>query len=209
MARGFRNCLISNSTDDKNYSWNAHALLNAITEDICQACRRFEHLLSINPPYVGAYSISSGLLLQKLEFLSSFKVNNSFHMSAPEKTEDDDGVVERESVQGRYVRYGEQIGRGRFKAVYRGFDEKLGMDVAWAKIDGTENHLTQPELEQVLREVEDGQKLKHDNVINYYLVRGWSRVLLSCSLCQMGLIRCCHTEGILRPSSPPPPPPPV
>mmetsp|Transcript_43058 Transcript_43058/g.102220 ORF Transcript_43058/g.102220 Transcript_43058/m.102220 type:complete len:419 (+) Transcript_43058:474-1730(+) len=90
-------------------------------------------------------------------------------MSATEGGDDDDGVVEREHVVNRYVRYGEQIGRGRFKAVYRGFDEKLGMDVAWAKIDATQNNLTQQELEQVLKEVQDGQKLKHAHVINYYL----------------------------------------
>lgn len=91
-------------------------------------------------------------------------------MSASRPEDDGDDVVERETVMGRYVRYGEQIGRGRFKAVYRGFDEKLGMDVAWAKIDGTENNLDQHELEQVLTEVQDGQKLKHNHVINYYLV---------------------------------------
>jgi serine/threonine protein kinase len=84
---------------------------------------------------------------------------------------DDDGVVEQEGLLGRYVRYGELLGRGRFKAVYRGFDEKQGTDVAWAKIDGNENDLTKEEMEQVLREVEDGQKLKHDNIIKYHLVR--------------------------------------
>ena len=94
------------------------------------------------------------------------------NMSGAEGKEDDEGVVERDSVLGRYVRYAEQIGRGRFKAVYRGFDEKLGIDVAWAKISGTENNLTQPELEKVLKEVENGQKLKHENVVKYYLVRG-------------------------------------
>lgn len=83
---------------------------------------------------------------------------------------DDDGVVEHETQQGRYVRYNELLGQGRFKRVYRGFDERQGTDVAWAKIDGVDNGLSTEEMEQVLREVQDGQKLKHDNIINTHLV---------------------------------------
>mmetsp|Transcript_48010 Transcript_48010/g.120256 ORF Transcript_48010/g.120256 Transcript_48010/m.120256 type:complete len:427 (-) Transcript_48010:164-1444(-) len=82
---------------------------------------------------------------------------------------DDDGVVEHETQQGRYVRYNELLGQGRFKRVYRGFDERQGTDVAWAKIDGVDNGLSTEEMEQVLREVQDGQKLKHDNIINTHL----------------------------------------
>lgn len=39
------------------------------------------------------------------------------------------------------------VGSGRFKTVYRGFDEKRGIDVAWSKIDGLQNELSQQQVQ--------------------------------------------------------------
>jgi WNK lysine deficient protein kinase len=38
------------------------------------------------------------------------------------------------SPTGRYIRYGEVLGRGAYKVVFRGFDKEQGIEVAWSKI---------------------------------------------------------------------------
>mmetsp|Transcript_21805 Transcript_21805/g.60596 ORF Transcript_21805/g.60596 Transcript_21805/m.60596 type:complete len:413 (-) Transcript_21805:324-1562(-) len=113
-------------------------------------------------------------------------------MSSKDEDGDDDGVVEHDPIENRYARYSEQIGQGRFKTVYRGFDERLGLDVAWAKISGLENDLTEAELEQVLCEVRDGQKLVHPHVVNYYLA--WADYENQC----INFITELFTSGNLR-----------
>eukprot|EP01023_Acetabularia_acetabulum_P055417 TRINITY_DN6397_c0_g2_i1.p2 TRINITY_DN6397_c0_g2~~TRINITY_DN6397_c0_g2_i1.p2 ORF type:complete len:205 (+),score=43.72 TRINITY_DN6397_c0_g2_i1:186-800(+) len=48
-------------------------------------------------------------------------------------------IFDEESIEvydnGRYFRSTEQIGKGKFKLVFRGFDAKGGQDIAWSKIN--------------------------------------------------------------------------
>ena len=48
--------------------------------------------------------------------------------------DDDDDVVEERDPSGRFARYDQKVGKGRFKCVYKGFDEKQGIDIAWSKV---------------------------------------------------------------------------
>ncbi len=48
--------------------------------------------------------------------------------------DDDDDVVEERDPSGRFARYDQRVGKGRFKCVYKGFDEKQGIDIAWSKV---------------------------------------------------------------------------
>ncbi|XP_021748204.1 probable serine/threonine-protein kinase WNK10 isoform X3 [Chenopodium quinoa] len=69
---------------------------------------------------------------------------------------------------GRYVRFGEVLGKGAFKSVYRAFDEVNGIEVAWNRVK-INDVLRSPEgLEKLYSEVNLLKKLKHENIIKLY-----------------------------------------
>ncbi|XP_021767292.1 probable serine/threonine-protein kinase WNK10 isoform X2 [Chenopodium quinoa] len=84
----------------------------------------------------------------------------------------DDEAGEPEFVEkdptGRYVRFGEVLGKGAFKSVYRAFDEVNGIEVAWNRVK-ISDVLRSPEgLEKLYSEVNLLKKLKHENIIKLY-----------------------------------------
>ena len=56
----------------------------------------------------------------------------------------------------RFSRYGIEVGRGRFKHVYKGFDEKQGIDVAWSKVLQEHNQLTDEQMAIIATEMKVG-----------------------------------------------------
>lgn len=60
------------------------------------------------------------------------------------------------------------MGEGRFKHVYRGFDEKQGIDIAWSKIIAEPNHLSHKKMERIVEELSEGIELDHPHVIKSY-----------------------------------------
>ena len=48
--------------------------------------------------------------------------------------DDEDDEVEERDPSGRFARYTTKVGKGRFKCVFKGFDEKQGIDIAWSKV---------------------------------------------------------------------------
>ena len=74
---------------------------------------------------------------------------------------------------GRFSRYRHLVGRGRFKSVYKGFDEKQGIDIAWSKIEASNNHLSHEQMKKIVEEISYGLGLDHAHVIR---VRGWYTV---------------------------------
>ena len=60
------------------------------------------------------------------------------------------------------------MGSGRFKSVYKGFDEKRGVDVAWSKINGEDNDLSPDQMDQVVQGLSNGLGLDHQHVIKMY-----------------------------------------
>ncbi|KAK3256499.1 serine threonine-protein kinase [Cymbomonas tetramitiformis] len=78
-------------------------------------------------------------------------------------------VVERDPT-GRWNRYNELLGRGSFKMVYKGFDTKEGIEVAWNKVN-TSGPLTTEDKERLYREVQILGEIQ-----NPYIIRclgGW------------------------------------
>lgn len=53
--------------------------------------------------------------------------------------------------------------------MYKGFDEKQGIDIAWSKIEASNNHLTQEQMKKLVEEISYGLGLDHPHVIR---VRG-------------------------------------
>lgn len=66
---------------------------------------------------------------------------------------------------GRYSRYKQQVGSGRFKVVFKGFDEKQGIDVAWSKIEADPNGLSHDQMKRIVDEISYGLGLDHPHVI--------------------------------------------
>ncbi|XP_050383393.1 probable serine/threonine-protein kinase WNK11 [Argentina anserina] len=77
--------------------------------------------------------------------------------------DDDDKFVEQDPT-GRYFRYGEELGEGAFKIVYKGFDEVNGTEVAWSKVEIN----NEAELQRLYSEINLIRSLKHDNIIKLY-----------------------------------------
>lgn len=79
----------------------------------------------------------------------------------------DDDVKERDEAH-RFVRYDDVIGQGRFKVVYKGFDEQDGMDVAWGVISGDQHQLDGDTTRQLFQEIRRGTDLHHRNIIRCF-----------------------------------------
>lgn len=75
-------------------------------------------------------------------------------------------VVE-ESPKGRYVRFNEKLGEGAFKKVYRGWDTKNGVEVAWnaVKMSALQRR---DGGKRILQEMRILQQLDHPNIIKFY-----------------------------------------
>jgi len=71
-------------------------------------------------------------------------------------------VVERDPT-GQYGRYDVELGKGAYKTVYKGFDKKNAIEVAWNKL--SLSRLSEAELSKVSQEVELLRGLKHKNII--------------------------------------------
>lgn len=82
--------------------------------------------------------------------------------------DDEDEVIERDP-DGRFSRYKQIVGSGRFKTVYRGFDERRGVDIAWSKIVANDsNHLSSDQMHKAVEEMSTGLALDHPHVIKSY-----------------------------------------
>lgn len=63
------------------------------------------------------------------------------------------------------------MGTGRFKHVYKGFDEKQGIDIAWSRILQEDNQLSDEQMTAIVAELAKGLELEHPNIIRCY--RAW------------------------------------
>ncbi|XP_062074653.1 probable serine/threonine-protein kinase WNK10 [Humulus lupulus] len=77
-----------------------------------------------------------------------------------------DDIVEKDPT-GRYLRYGEVLGRGAFKTVYKAFDEVDGVEVAWNQVSIEDLMQTPDQLERLYSEVHLLKSLKHENIMKF------------------------------------------
>eukprot|EP00959_Pyramimonas_sp_CCMP1952_P010347 216724-Pyramimonas_sp.AAC.2 len=85
------------------------------------------------------------------------------------EAEDGDGRIEEvENHEDRWVRYEESLGSGSFKVAYKGFDKKMGIEVAWNKVNLFGRHLTEDDRERLHREVEILTSLDNPYIIKCY-----------------------------------------
>ena len=91
-----------------------------------------------------------------------------------------------------FCRYGREVGTGRFKHVYKGFDLKQGIDIAWSRILQDANGLSQEQMTAIVGELEKGIDLDHPNIIKCY--RAWHDRNAQC----INFITEFFTSGNLR-----------
>ncbi|KAF5476388.1 hypothetical protein F2P56_008111 [Juglans regia] len=77
------------------------------------------------------------------------------------------GYVETDP-SGRYGRFREILGKGAVKTVYRGFDEVLGLEVAWNQVKLKEVFHSPEELQRLYSEVHLLKNLHHESIMRFY-----------------------------------------
>lgn len=104
---------------------------------------------------------------------------------------EEEEIVETDP-EGRYYRYAEVVGRGRFKQIYKAFDTQIGIDVAWSKISADQHHLSTAQLREIVEEMTKGLELEHPNIIKCF--KCWEDDEHNC----INLITELFTSGNLR-----------
>ncbi|CAA7032340.1 unnamed protein product [Microthlaspi erraticum] len=69
---------------------------------------------------------------------------------------------------GRYGRFGEVLGRGAMKTVYKAIDEMLGIEVAWSQVKLKEVLRSSVDLQRLYSEVHLLSTLNHKSIIRFY-----------------------------------------
>ncbi|KAG0464318.1 hypothetical protein HPP92_020387 [Vanilla planifolia] len=86
----------------------------------------------------------------------------------PDPAGEDAEPFEEVDPTGRYGRYGDLLGTGATKKVYRGFDQEEGIEVAWNQVRlrsfSEDSHM----LERLFSEVRLLRSLRHENIISLY-----------------------------------------
>ncbi|KAF7816221.1 putative serine/threonine-protein kinase WNK4 [Senna tora] len=77
------------------------------------------------------------------------------------------GYVEADPT-GRFGRFGDILGKGAMKIVYRAIDEVLGIEVAWNQVKLNEALRTAEDLQRLYSEVHLLSTLKHQSIIRFY-----------------------------------------
>ncbi|KAG9155164.1 hypothetical protein Leryth_011135 [Lithospermum erythrorhizon] len=89
-------------------------------------------------------------------------------MEADNSDDMDREVFEEVDPSGRFGRYGELLGSGAFKKVYRGFDQQEGIEVAWNKVKLCKFIDNQKMIDRLFSEVELLRSLKHGSIMSLF-----------------------------------------
>lgn len=84
----------------------------------------------------------------------------------PGDDEEDEPEAADQSLDGRFLKFPEEIGRGSFKTVYRGLDTNTGVAVAWCELQ--EKKLSRAERNRFREEAEMLKGLQHPNIVRFY-----------------------------------------
>ncbi|GMH39825.1 hypothetical protein BSKO_07729 [Bryopsis sp. KO-2023] len=86
---------------------------------------------------------------------------------ASSASEEPPDAVERDPSR-RYWRFDEVLGRGAFKTVYKAFDEREGIEVAWNKVSLGGAVQEGDNRDRLFAEINVLKRLKHKNIMTFY-----------------------------------------
>ncbi|XP_047635279.1 serine/threonine-protein kinase WNK2 isoform X2 [Phacochoerus africanus] len=90
------------------------------------------------------------------------------HREEPEEEEDDEDDLKAvaTSLDGRFLKFDIELGRGSFKTVYKGLDTETWVEVAWCELQ--DRKLTKLERQRFKEEAEMLKGLQHPNIVRFY-----------------------------------------
>jgi WNK lysine deficient protein kinase len=104
-----------------------------------------------------------------------------------------DAATDR-SPQGNFLKFSEMLGKGAFKAVYKGLDVNNGNNVAWNEVNI--KSYSKKERERIMYEIKLLRTLKHPNLLAYFggwMVRESDKIVFVTEIMSSGTLRefCC------------------
>uniref|UniRef100_A0A8C8SGY9 non-specific serine/threonine protein kinase n=1 Tax=Pelusios castaneus TaxID=367368 RepID=A0A8C8SGY9_9SAUR len=96
------------------------------------------------------------------------------------------------SLDGRFLKFDIEIGRGSFKTVYKGLDTETTVEVAWCELQ--DRKLTKSERQRFKEEAEMLKGLQHPNIVRFYdswesTVKGKKCIVLVTELMTSGTLK--------------------
>ncbi|KAM7387661.1 hypothetical protein PAMA_010007 [Pampus argenteus] len=96
------------------------------------------------------------------------------------------------SPDGRFLKFNIEIGRGSFKAVYRGLDTETTVEVAWCELQT--HRLNRVERQRFEEEVEMLKALQHPNIVRFFdswksTLKGYKCTILVTELMTSGTLK--------------------
>ncbi|XP_063147867.1 serine/threonine-protein kinase WNK2 isoform X3 [Candoia aspera] len=85
---------------------------------------------------------------------------------AEEEEEEADMKAVATSLDGRFLKFDIELGRGSFKTVYKGLDTETWVEVAWCELQ--DRKLTKVERQRFKEEAEMLKGLQHPNIVRFY-----------------------------------------
>uniref|UniRef100_A0A672U0P6 non-specific serine/threonine protein kinase n=1 Tax=Strigops habroptila TaxID=2489341 RepID=A0A672U0P6_STRHB len=109
----------------------------------------------------------------------------------PEEEEADMKAVAT-SLDGRFLKFDIELGRGSFKTVYKGLDTETWVEVAWCELQ--DRKLTKVERQRFKEEAEMLKGLQHPNIVRFYdfwesCVKGKRCIVLVTELMTSGTLK--------------------
>ncbi|XP_040047262.2 serine/threonine-protein kinase WNK4 isoform X2 [Gasterosteus aculeatus] len=111
-----------------------------------------------------------------------------------EERDEEETEAVASSPDGRFLKFNIEIGRGSFKAVYKGLDTETTVEVAWCELQVTTHRLSKSERQRFTEEVEMLKALQHPNIVRFFdswksTLRGHKCTILVTELMTSGTLK--------------------
>ncbi|CAD8175847.1 unnamed protein product [Paramecium pentaurelia] len=110
-------------------------------------------------------------VIQLLLVMKSGEINQNMNDDTSLSSDDEEQtskIIENDPT-GRFSKYNEEIGKGAYKSVYRGYDNESGCEVAWNVFQLM--NVSENEIRRARQEIAILKTLKHKNIISF--IHSW------------------------------------
>ncbi|XP_030905080.1 serine/threonine-protein kinase WNK2 isoform X3 [Melopsittacus undulatus] len=129
--------------------------------------------------------------VERKEAVDASRDQSKAKKEEPEEEEADMKAVAT-SLDGRFLKFDIELGRGSFKTVYKGLDTETWVEVAWCELQ--DRKLTKVERQRFKEEAEMLKGLQHPNIVRFYdfwesCVKGKRCIVLVTELMTSGTLK--------------------